>query len=435
MLYLGLEGAKMSELHPVYPFGPVGAPIELYDGTIAVNGGDPHPGRIFADLAGRLQLRWQLTDSEPEFDRGDVQLELDHPDAGTITVPAGNNSHSGAGWITNAVVGDSDAECDRVIAHFTNLPTIFPAGSGRWAMSGAGWELTIEGRPDHAEALAELRRSLFFVVTHVGELRRTDGSSFTASEAVQALEAWQLALSFALGRWIAPLIPVGFLEGKRVWEHWASWRCDPVSTDYLPWWSNAEGDDLKAFAKVFLEAWFSSDEEREIVRHVAHHLIAAHHWGTTTEAKIMLVHAALEYLSWVTYVLTKKRTASQHAKEGKDRTPAATWHLKELLRPAKIKVAIPTQLAALRKFARQEGVPSGPAAVSRVRNKLVHPKDAGEPYRIEGLVFQAWQLASEYGELLLLKRIGYQGKYLPRTDIRGWVDTVPVPWAKQKSAN
>jgi hypothetical protein len=73
----------------------------------------------------------------------------------------------------------------------------------------------------------------------------------------------------------------------------------------------------------------------------------------------------------------------------KNGTPAATWHLKELLQPAKIKVAIPAQLVALRKFARQEGLPNGPAAVSRLRNKLVHPKDAGERYRIDGLGFQA----------------------------------------------
>ena len=60
----------------------------------------------------------------------------------------------------------------------------------------------------------------------------------------------------------------------------------------------------------------------------------------------MLVHAALEYLSWVTYVVSGKRTGTQHGKE-KNRTRAATWHLKELLRPAKIKVRIPTNLSGL----------------------------------------------------------------------------------------
>jgi hypothetical protein len=45
-----------------------------------------------------------------------------------------------------------------------------------------------------------------------------------------------------------------------------------------------------------------------------------------------------------------------------------------------------------------------------------------------GLVFQAWQLITEYAELVLLHRIGYDGKYLPRTDMYS-INSVPVPWA------
>jgi hypothetical protein len=422
------EASGSDRIHPVYPYGALGEPIELYSGPIAVDSGDRFSGRIYADLAGDLQVRWQVSASARPFQPGYVNLKIDHPDFGSTTVPALLNRGRGVGLIMDATLGSTDAECDHVIAHFTNLPMIFPAGSGRWQRTGAGWELTLEGRSDHAEVLDELRGSQFFAVTHVGRLRRVDGSTFKASEAAEVLEAWQVALSFALSRWIAPVAPVGFdVDGRRVWEQWGSWRCSPAYR-YIPWWSNGDGDDLEHFVDRFLGAWFASEDEHDVVRYVAHHIIAAHHNGTTIEARIMLVHAALEYLSWVTYVLSSKRTASQHTKN-KNGTPAATWHLRELLRPAKIKVAIPTQLPALRKFARQEGVPSGPAAVSRLRNRLVHPKDAGEPYRIDGLAFQAWQLGSEYAELLLLRRIGYQGKYLPRSNTT-LMNSIPVPWTK-----
>jgi hypothetical protein len=64
-----------------------------------------------------------------------------------------------------------------------------------------------------------------------------DGSSFKASEAEDALEAWQVALSFALWRWIALVAPVGFdVDGKPVWEQWGSWRCSPAYR-YIPWWA------------------------------------------------------------------------------------------------------------------------------------------------------------------------------------------------------
>ena len=58
---------------------------------------------------------------------------------------------------------------------------------------------------------------------------------------------------------------------------------------------------------------------------------------------------------------------------------------------------------------------------NRSHRRLVHPKDAGEPYR-------AWRLVTEYGELLLLHRIGYKGKYLSRTDTGEWANSIPVPW-------
>jgi hypothetical protein len=45
------------------------------------------------------------------------------------------------------------------------------------------------------------------------------------------------------------------------------------------------------------------------------------------------------------------------------------------------------------------------------------------------VVTEAWRLVTEYGELLLLHRIGYKGKYLPRTNTGQWVNSVPVPWA------
>jgi hypothetical protein len=60
---------------------------------------------------------------------------------------------------------------------------------------------------------------------------------------------------------------------------------------HLPWWDSADGEDLKAFMELFIDAWLDPDRH-EVTRHVARHLIVAHRRGTTIEAKIMLVHAA-----------------------------------------------------------------------------------------------------------------------------------------------
>jgi hypothetical protein len=425
------EASGSDPIQPVYSYGAPGEPIELYSGPIAVDSGDRLRGRIYADLAGDLQVRWTVTDSPQWFNFGYVSLTLEPQGIGLVAVPALLGNRAGAGTITYATLGDDEALCDRMILHFTNLPQM--GTSNRWQGSGAGWDLTLEPRTDHREIFRTLQKSVFFAVTHIGELRRTDGSTFKAGEGAEALEAWKVALAFALGYWVAPVAPVGLdAVGKPVWEQWASWRCDSVSTDYLPWWSYLQGGDLRTFTNRFLEAWFKSDQECEVVRFVALLLIAAHHRGVPLEAKIILSHSALDYLSWATYVLTGKRTQRQHQKarklRGKD-IPEATWHMKELLRTARISAQIPQQLVDLRKFARREGQPSGPGAVSRLRNSFVHPKGAAETDRVEtGLVFQAWQLITEYAELVLLHRIGYDGKYLPRTDMYS-INSVPVPWA------
>jgi hypothetical protein len=421
------ERSLRSTPTPIEPpafFRPTGAPIELHDGPIAVGSDAPLPGRIYADLAGDLQVRWSVADSPLRFNLDDVTLRLERPDLGAVTVPARVTSGQGVGVIMYATVGGDEAICDRVVVHLTNLPQVLPWGSSRWTLSGAGWELTLDSRSDHSEVFSEAANSLSFVVTHAGELRKVDGGSFRASEAAEALEAFQLALSFPLGRYVAPVAPVGFdATGRRVWEQWATWRCDPVP-GYRPWWNSNDGNDLKAFAELFLTAWFSSNQEREIVRLVVRHLIEAHRRKTPIEAKIMLVQAAVEYLSWVTYVIIGGRKPEDHEK-GRDR---AKRHFQELLHDAGIDMSIPSTLTALAAYAKEKQFSDGPGVLTGVRNKLVHPKDAGEPYRIEDLVTEAWKLVTEYGELLLLHRIGYHGKYVPRSDWSAFT-SVPVPWS------
>jgi hypothetical protein len=246
-----------------------------------------------------------------------------------------------------------------------------------------------------------------------------------------------VALSFALARYVAPVAPVGIdANDHRVWGQWASWRCDRMF-GYLPWWDTRDGEDLQVFVKRFVDAWLNPDEGA-IVEHVSRHLIAAHHIGTTIEAKIMLVHAALEYLSWLTYVLGPvQRSEGHHDRRDKSTgAVAATWHLQELLSDANIDTAIPADLAAMTSRAQEmqplagaNQVIDGPEVLTWLRGRLVHPKDAGEPYRIEDLVTEAWRLVTEYGDLLLLHRIGYKGNYLPRSNTGQWVNSVPVPWA------
>jgi hypothetical protein len=113
-----------------------------------------------------------------------------------------------------------------------------------------------------------------------------------------------------------------------------------------------------------------------------------------------------------------------------------TGRVRLLLRWAGIDPAIPESLVALRKLAEADSnVPDGPAAVAWVRNRSVHPPKVyktGEPgWPTSGQLVEAWRLALEYADLLILRLLGHNGDYGSRLHVKGrWSGTVTrVPWA------
>ena len=420
-----LPGGDDSYNRPVYPFNDPGSDIIIHDGTIEVVGIGAGPGQVIATMRGDLNINWEI-DLDLDLPLGPATLRVTRPEFGPADISAEVNHNAGRGWISHAEFG-TDQPLVRVLTNWVNLPWILPAGgindarggwAGHWEAEGGGWTFALDSRPDIGQVLEAQKGSAHFAITYSGELRRTDNAPFDAGAASEALYGWQMAFSFALGRWVAPALPVGFdAHGGRAWEQWAPWRCNQT-TGYRSWWDNLNGDDLKDYMALFLGRWCSPGQQA-FVRYVAHHLIAANQGATTTEARIMLVHAALDYFSWVKNVISGARSRTQHDKL------SAEDRLRELLDVAQIPTGTTADFPGLSQIAGD-----GPAAVTWLRNRLVHPKDAEEPYRIEHLVSEAWQLSMHYGELILLHELGYQGRFLPRFPSRRFIRSrEPVPWA------
>ena len=93
-------------------------------------------------------------------------------------------------------------------------------------LSVDGWTVTIDRRDDHDEIWNRVKAEGTFGVTHVDEVRRTDGSSFLPSDVGPVLDALQFGMSFAVGRWVSPTVPVGFgPDGRQVWEQCSARQC------------------------------------------------------------------------------------------------------------------------------------------------------------------------------------------------------------------
>jgi hypothetical protein len=103
--------------------------------------------------------------------------------------------------------------------------------------------------------------------------------------------------------------------------------------------------------------------------------------------------------------------------------------LRYLLEEARISTDIdPSLFPSLAAYATSLGI-DGPAAATKVRNQLVHPRrPEQELQRHEGLVQDAWLMFRRYLTFLILHDIGYRGSALDPGKLSGWVwETDPVP--------
>lgn len=413
-------------LAPTYPFVEPSTNVELYAGQAMLGDDDIGYTKVWLTMTGELSIRWAADDGCDDI--GPAVLRLNHPEYGAVQIATHVTSTAGRGSVDPSDLGSRTDRVSHVIAHWINLPPVFPAEelvsgganwSGRWTCEAAGWRFVLDARPDLPARADEFGNSHEYVITHTGHISRANGTTFTADDVEDVLYAWQTALSFALGRWVTPALPVGYDDDRRVWERWTPWRGDRAFSNYH-WWDTHKSDDLADFTQRFISAWFSPDHDA--IRHLAHHMISANHATTTMEARLMLAQAGLEYLAWVDHVLTnrmsKKDFEQVHAAE----------RIRLLLRNAGVPVDLPSELAALKTIG-VDDPRDGAHVLTWMRNRLVHPKDAAEPYRIEHALTQAWQLSMHYGELLLLHRLGYQGSYLKRFPPGRWAhDSTHVPW-------
>lgn len=427
-------------LEGVYPFhstGPEEA-IVLHEGPMEIAGATDSVGangRVMVRVVDGLDLRWDFDGDVPWGEP--VRLRFHRADGSRADVPAEVTSSAGSGYIQHAEIlasqpgtfsGPAEPELSYVLTHWFNMPSFLPTSplavantvfAGRWEFAAHGWRLTLDQRPDHGDALRVAKYTKRSTMTHVGKLER-DAGTFSVPEAKEVLHALETAASFAVGAWVGVALPVGYDQSnRRVWEEWANWRCSPPGSVF-PWWSTHRSQDLHELCAAFLRHWLDP-QLKDAVRFSSFHSISASTDRATLEAKVTVAQAGIEYLAWVTNVLEGREDPKRY-----ERVPAEK-KLHEYLRVARVSDEIPAEFIALRRLAPQDRQ-TGPQAVTWVRNRVVHPKDASEPYRIENALSEAWLLCREYLDLMILHRLGYTGQYVPYRP-NGWThDAQQVPW-------
>jgi hypothetical protein len=188
-------------LVPPYAFNSPREPIRLYDGPIGGFNDDPVDGYIEFKIAPRPEVSWRVnSDNRLSLDFDDLELDIEHS-TGRAQMVAHRRSAT-EGWFEPVALGRAEAELSHVLVHWLNLPAIrSPHGienpdgtveySGRWTAVLGEWSVTMDMRSDHTEVWRQVRAEGSIVMTHVMEIRRVDGYSFTpADEGARHTPAW-----------------------------------------------------------------------------------------------------------------------------------------------------------------------------------------------------------------------------------------------------
>jgi hypothetical protein len=272
------------------PFTSPGEPLVIFSGDLrrSVDGREVSaPGQITLAWKHGPRLNWSIdldavgVDDwrawryRPEADQSRLRLDFTDTLRAGVDVEVGGD---GRGRIPGTSVGDDQAPLDHVVAHWVNLPMILPAAglhehhpddrwhswTGRWKTTVDGWAITIDARPDHSNVYREAVDAESFVITHTMDLRRSKGTTFAGIEAAEVLSGLQYALSFAVGHWTSPTVPVGFgPDGTVRWSEWAPLHGDRPRRG-VGWWVDTRADDLRTFLAAYFAHWATPDRREPL---------------------------------------------------------------------------------------------------------------------------------------------------------------------------
>ncbi|MFJ5882321.1 hypothetical protein [Kitasatospora cineracea] len=235
--------------------------------------------------------------------------------------------------------------------------------------------------------------------------------------------------SFGFGRKVVPALPIGYdTNGEIVWEQWFSPLLDRAQSIGSGWLHDGSPGDCTELVTRALRA-FTDPSLKGATRfqmQMATESVATGFVGQ----RILSVAPVLENLARTKLVLGNLMTREDF------KSCPVEDELRYLLTSAGEPTSIdPIALPTLAKYATDRQI-DGPTAVTRIRNRLVHPKILAEDlYAHEGLAAEVWRLSLHYATLMILRRIGYRSSYQRQVRLGRWAgDTQPAPWADPTSA-
>jgi len=333
-------------------------------------------------------------------------------------------------------VGDESTQMPLLMFHLFNFVDLFgtrrsteQSGSTKHAIEHVDlicdeWNVELKSLLSTRENIKSLKEKGGYRVTHIGGIKKADGTLFSGKDAQECLGALRFFLSFAKGGWCEPICAVGFdASGNRVWESWSSPR-EPWHVS-LSWFDPHNGSQLATLFPGFMKRW-ENDDWREALHEVIYWYLNANFSSRGIDTGIILTQAAIERLSYE-YAVKDKRLLTVNG--FKDLWASDKFRL--LFSSLGIPLEIPKETPEIEKFAKKFNWLDTPHALTEIRNSLVHPKHKKRG-QLHSVYYEIWNLGLWYLEMGFLAICDYSGTYGNRLKQR-WVGQVEdVPWTKGK---
>ncbi|TDU89457.1 hypothetical protein EV138_3025 [Kribbella voronezhensis] len=460
-----VEHASPDATRHYYSAAGLNTPIILYSGNFGFD------GDANADWTGDVQFRWLphprvVAQGERAQDAKELlkSTQYDSSDAvwvdmPKVVVPAsstlppssgdvypGWSRSSGSSYVDENLqpteVGDGSA-LDRITFLLPNgwfssdgswicdPDNLWHRWRGRLSLSHGGWDIVVDARsdmsnPDFRKALKE---SGGYCATHIGEVSRTSGEKFDAVEAEDLLEILRLAFTFACGRTVNPVLPVGWKQDQAVWALWAGPNVDPYRT--VATWIDPVGAMTQVADVIKCMLDYCGDPfKREIVRYAISYLTTAN-FDLDAELAVAVPISGLQLLAHHRLV-EELHTHSPAAFERLDTEP----QIRLLLEDCSVDMSLPDHLGYL--AVAQASIPPEPNRPLRdalgtavfLRNKIIHPTKKNPSNWSVYSWYEASMVSRYYLTLAILNTIGYAGTHHSMLSKNRWVGAVTlVPWA------
>jgi hypothetical protein len=302
---------------------------------------------------------------------------------------------------------------------------------GRAVLKADGWIITIAATDRTDDLEEELKAQGGHVITHVGQIVRENGTTFTSEELDNLLACLHHFLSFALGCWAGVALPVGFdSDGNRVFEQWGMRRStDGPWNGFCSWFDRHHGELLSQVFPGFTALWNNALWHTPLA-HVVYWYLGACRGGVGSgvDAGLILAQTALELLAW-NYCVQDRKIVSSEAFKRRNGL-CASDKLRLLASFMNIPKEVPSTLSALLHRGPGKKWDDGMDAITGIRNSLVHPDNrlaiSGDSYS------QAYQFSLWLINLAILRLCGHNGMYANMLAPNRWVGTVEqVPWGQK----